>query len=105
MLQSNTNPLQWEDVHLGFKECNSCSFNDKQSAPAIHDERGRNSCKGHGQDTCGDTDSGRLLNYLCGVWVQDTPLIVGVFSYFLTSRPMCETLQNVMDVYIITPLL
>ena len=29
----------------------------------------------------------------------------GVFSYFPTSKPMSKTLQNVTDVYIVTPLL
>ena len=95
-------PQQWEDIHLGVTECNSCSFNDKQSTHAIHDERGRNSCMGHGQDTCRDTASGGPLNYICGDWFLDTPLIVGVFSYFLTSKPTSETLQNTMDVYIMT---
>ena len=63
-------------------EYNSCSFNDKQSASTIHDERGRNSSEGHGQDTCGDSDSGGPLNYLCGDGFQDTPLIVGGILLF-----------------------
>ena len=65
----------------------SCSFNDKQSATTAHDERGRNSCEGHSQDTCRDIDSGGPLNYLCGDWFQDTPLIVGGILLFSNLKP------------------